>query len=115
MTALEAAYQLPEIKYAIALDPYFRPRWEEVLKDSNRFTLNKPYFIMNSELWHDNSCFTKDFPSWKAVCKFHKDSKKTGASWRFNTKLKNSDHINFMDLPMLFPLYFKHDGLIPKD
>ena len=72
MTALEANYQINEIKYSISLDPYFRPRWKEILGDSNLFSTTKPYLILNSEIWHDTSCFTTDFPSWKTVCEFHK-------------------------------------------
>ena len=74
MTALEANYQIIDIKYSISLDPYFRPRWKEVLGDSNLFSTTKPYLIINSSMWHDNSIFTTDFPSWKTVCEFHKNN-----------------------------------------
>ena len=115
MTALEANYQIKDIKYSISLDPYFKPRWREVMGAVNSFWVKKHYLIMSSSDWHDNEELIVDFPSWTTVCKFHKNNLDHGISTRLNIKLKNSNHFIFTDWPMIYPLFFKSKEIIPGD
>lgn len=71
MTSLEANFRIPDIKYSVSLDPYTRTRWRTILTNRSDFELKTPFLIINSNFWHDNSIFTKDFKSYNTVAKIY--------------------------------------------
>lgn len=116
ITALDAAYRFPFIKYCISLDPFFCPRWQ-LIQSSNQYCINQPFVIINTERFHTGHPLIT-YDSLSAMAKFASDSlKKQSQENKIGDNnvlfLKNTDHYSQVDVALNDGISLKLIGEIP--
>lgn len=98
MTALEACHATPDnFKYCVAIDPVFKPRWQQIEENSD-FACKVPFMMISNEYFQSEKVRSRDnYDQWKAVCKFYEDSLKVqndpDGKKNYNIVLPGSYHL----------------------